>query len=98
MALRFFFICKEAGTFQYYIYAMRSPWNLCGVFLRIYGDLFAIYNNGIVCVLNILAKTPLGGIILEQVSQYIWLCKIIDRYYFNALHIIELAKSEAADT
>jgi len=77
---------------------MRAPWNLSRVFLRIYLYFFTVYTDGIITMFYILAKTPLGCIILQQMSQYIWLCQIIDRYYFNAFHIVYLAESKAAYT
>jgi hypothetical protein len=45
----------------------------------------------------IFPEATLGTVILKQVSKNFWAGEIIDGYYFNTFHFIDLAIYEPAD-
>src|ERR1043165_3256095 len=98
MCFSLFLISEEAGALEYYVYVVLSPGDLGGVFLSI--DLYRVagYGNAVFSICHSgLVEAALCCIILQEVRQHVWLGKVVNSYYLNAFHIINLAESKTAD-
>ena len=92
----------EARAFEHDIYFQFAPRAICGVFLRINFDGFAVDGDRTRFVVggNRIGEgvSALGGIVLQKVRQHFGAGEVVDRDDFVAFGPEHLSESETADT
>ena len=97
--------CIETCALQNYVYVQLTPRQLSSVRNSIDSDLLTINYDEVftslysVLVLTELAtETTLSSVILQQVSEHLRTCQVVDSYYFITFSLEHLTESEATDT
>ena len=95
----------ETCALQNNVYIQLAPRQLSSVRNSIDGDLLAINYDEVLTSLNsvlvlteLATETTLSGIILQQVSEHLRTCQVIDSYNFITFSLEHLTESEATDT
>ena len=97
--------CVETSALENYVNIEFTPRQFCSVWLSIDSDLLAINYDVVltslysVLVLTELAtETTLSGVILQQVSEHLRTCQVVDCYYFITFSLEHLTECETTNT
>ena len=93
----FFLIGEEAGAFEDDVDVVVFPGDGGWIFLGVYFDFLAVYDNGVFSRFYFFIEAALSAVIFQQVSQNFGTGQVINCHYVYSFHTVDLTERQTPD-